>query len=81
MKEIECEANKLKENLEFKSQIESELKILLQESLKREKLATIYEENNLDKQYEILLQENAQLKVELRMAEFEFKRQSIYKNT
>jgi hypothetical protein len=77
MKEMESEANKLKENLEIKSQIESELKILLQESLKREKLGTIHEENlDLDKQYETLLQENAQLKVELRMAEFEFSRQS-----
>jgi hypothetical protein len=77
MKEMESEANKLKENLEIKSQIESELKILLQESLKREKLGTINEENlDLDKQYETLLQENAQLKVELRMAEFEFSRQS-----
>jgi hypothetical protein len=74
---MESEAKKLKENLEIKSQIESELKILLQESLKREKLGTIYEENlELDKQYETLLQENAQLKVQLRMAEFEFSRQS-----
>jgi hypothetical protein len=74
---MESEAKKLKENLELKSQIESELKILLQESLKREKLGTIYEENlELDKQYETLLQENAQLKVQLRMAEFEFSRQS-----
>jgi hypothetical protein len=74
---MESEAKKLKENLEIKSQIESELKILLQESLKREKLGTIYEENlELDKQYETLLQENAHLKVELRMAEFEFSRQS-----
>jgi len=78
MKELESEANQLKQDLELKRHIESELRILLQESLKREKLATIYEENlDLDKQYETLLQENAQLKVQLRMAEFEFKRQSV----
>lgn len=77
-KELESEAKELKEKLELKSQIESELKILLQESLKREKLSTIYEEKvDLDKHYETLLQENAQLKVELRMAEFELKRQSM----
>ncbi len=54
---------------------ENELKILLQESLQREKMATIYEEKiDLDKHCEKLLQENAQIKVELRMAEFELRR-------
>ena len=56
-------------------QIESELKTLLSESVKREKLATIQEESTpLDKHLEQLLQENAQIKVELRMAEFQLKK-------
>jgi len=69
---LEEKSINLTTNISQKNKIEAELKILLQESLKREKLATIYEENmDFDLQNEKLLQENARLKVELRMAEFE----------
>ena len=63
--------------MEVSQQIESELKTLLQESVKREKLATIYEEKSqVDQQLDQLLQENARIKVELRMAEFELRKRS-----
>lgn len=57
-------------------QRETELQILLQESLQREKLAALrltsqMQEISAD---QLLLQENAHLKVELRMAEFELRK-------
>jgi len=61
--------------LDISRQIETELKTLLEESQKREKLVTIQEESTeVDKQCDKLLQENARIKVELRMAEFELKK-------
>lgn len=60
-------------------QIETELKTLLEESLRREKMSTFEEENKgtdkeRDKHWNQLLRENARIKVELRMAEFELKK-------
>jgi len=67
----------LRKSLEMSGQKESELKTLLEESVKREKLATIHEKNvECDQQYDHLLEENARIKVELRMAEFELNRRS-----
>lgn len=54
---------------------EIELRTLLQESIQREKIGKISREKlNADGICENLLKENAQLKVELRLAEFECKR-------
>lgn len=64
------------------SERENELRILLQESLKREKVAALrlISSNAPDvKVEENLLQENARLKVDLRMAEFELSRLSAVK--
>ena len=66
------------EELSRSSQREKELKILLTESLEREKLAALrltsqMQEVSVD---QLLLQENAHLKVELRMAEFELNRRN-----
>jgi hypothetical protein len=66
------------EELSRSSQREKELKILLTESLEREKLSALrltsqMQEVSVDQQ---LLQENAHLKVELRMAEFELNRRN-----
>ncbi|CAG2170120.1 unnamed protein product [Oppiella nova] len=77
LKERENESNVLRKSLEMSGQKESELKTLLEESVKREKLATIHEKNvECDQQYDHLLEENARIKVELRMAEFELNRRS-----
>ena len=75
-KNLQIKVKNLEERLEKQIMKEKELKTLLQESLQREKLTTIFEENeDKDNQMEQLLQENAQLKVELRMTEFEMKKQ------
>jgi len=77
LKERENESTVLRKSLEMSGQKESELKTLLEESVKREKLATIHEKNvEYDQQYDHLLEENARIKVELRMAEFELNRRS-----
>ncbi|CAG2107904.1 unnamed protein product [Medioppia subpectinata] len=75
--EKENETNILKNELEMNRQKVCELKTLLEESVKREKLSTIHENSTeCDQQYDQILQENARIKVELRMAEFELNRRS-----
>ncbi|RWS31305.1 hypothetical protein B4U80_13118 [Leptotrombidium deliense] len=64
-------------DLEHRKQNEQELKVLLAESMQREKLSTISEDDRKsDDHFSKLLQENAQLKVELRMAEYELQRKN-----
>ncbi|XP_054164795.1 centrosomal protein of 290 kDa-like [Oppia nitens] len=80
-KDKENEVNNLRKELQLNRDIECELKTLLEESVKREKLSTIHEESpQYDQQYEQLLQENARMKVELRMTEYELKRRSQQSN-
>ncbi|RWS14830.1 centrosomal protein of 290 kDa-like protein [Dinothrombium tinctorium] len=76
--ELEAKIDEYERELAELKANESELRILLSECLRREKLSTISEDNrvNSDEQLTKLLQENAQLKVELRMTEYELRRKN-----